>query len=195
MKTLFASPSWLEKQQQNKTKKKKNLWRNWSRVYRSDIRLPSLLLYKKPLYKLSSQQISQQTSGTAYIYTQVVHSNPRQPTAALIQIIMKQRMTFFFSFFPFFCCFFFADAKAVQETTKTLFSPLVFRLTCWQSTWIQCNIFEYWIHECMYIIQCQTANVLRRSMTGVHAKMWKHFAVGQINFFLLCFLFPFLKGV
>lgn len=38
--------------------------------------------YKKPLYKLSSQQISQQTSGTAYIYTQVVHSNPRQPIAA-----------------------------------------------------------------------------------------------------------------
>lgn len=123
MKTLFASPSWLEKQQQNKTKKKKNLWRNWSRVYRSDIRLPSLLLYKKPLYKLSSQQISQQTSGTAYIYTQVVHSNPRQPTAALIQIIMKQRMTFFFSFFHFFVVFFCADAKAVQETTEPFFPP------------------------------------------------------------------------
>lgn len=166
MKTLFASPSWLEKQQQNKTPKK-NLWRNWSRVYRSDIRLPSLLLYKKPLYKLSSQQISQQTSGTAYIYTQVVHSNPRQPTAALIQIIMKQRMTFFSLFF-IFLLFFFRRCKSCTRNHGTLFPPLVFRLTCWQSTWIQCNIFEYWIHECMYIIQCQTANVLRRSMTGVH---------------------------
>lgn len=57
----------------------------------------------------------------------------------------------------------------------------IFGLTCWQSTWIQCNIFEYRRHECMYIIQCQTANVLRWSMTGVHAKMWKHFAVGQID--------------
>lgn len=41
----------------------------------------------------------------------------------------------------------------------------------------------------MYIIQCQTANVLRRSMTGVHAKMWKHFAVGQIIFFCCVFFF------
>lgn len=123
MKTLFASPSWLEKQQQNKTKKKKNLWRNWSRVYRSDIRLPSLLLYKKPLYKLSSQQISQQTSGTAYIYTQVVHSNPRQPTAALIQIIMKQRMTFFFSFFHFFVVFFSPMQKLYKKPRNPFFPP------------------------------------------------------------------------
>lgn len=42
--------------------------------------------YKKPLYKLSSQQISQQTSGTAYIYTQEVHSNPRQPIAACYKL-------------------------------------------------------------------------------------------------------------
>lgn len=43
-------------------------------------------IYKKPLYKLSSQQIVQQTSGTAYIYTQVEHSNPSQPIAAYYKL-------------------------------------------------------------------------------------------------------------
>lgn len=55
-------------------------------------------VYKKPLYKLSSQQISQQTSGTAYIYTQVVYSNPRQPNAACYKLSWNNAW-FFFSIF------------------------------------------------------------------------------------------------
>ena len=63
-------------------------------------------IYKKPLYKLSSQQISQQTSGTAYIYTQVIYSNPRQPIAAYYKLSWNNAWFFFFFFsllFFFFC--------------------------------------------------------------------------------------------
>lgn len=89
-------------------------------------------IYKKPLYKLSSQQISQQTSGTAYIYTQVIHSNPRQPIAAYYKLSWNNAWFFFHHFFFFL---------QMQKLYKNL--PFIFQLMCWQSTWIRCNIFSH----------------------------------------------------
>lgn len=103
-------------------------------------------IYKKPLYKLSSQQISQQTSGTAYIYTQVVHSNPRQPIAANYKLSWNIAWLFFF-------CRFFAEAKAVQEITDASFHLSANVLAK------HLNTMQYLltlIHECMYTIRCNS---------------------------------------
>lgn len=104
-----------------------------------DVRLPSLL-YKKPLYKLSIQQVSQQTSGTAYIYTLVVDSNPRQPNAAHNN---EQHMSFFFlSFLQMQSCAWVTKSPirlSVNVLAKHFVTMQYFNINTWVHVQEGCN--------------------------------------------------------
>lgn len=106
-------------------------------------------VYKKPLYTLSSPQISQQTSGTAYIFTQVVHTVAIQTAYRCpLQMIMKQSMTFFFNFILFF--------KMQKLTNKSLTLAFVFQLMCWRTAFIHTIYFSNkYMSSCLHYNETQ----------------------------------------